>query len=784
MSWIDKVGKNARDQEYRSKFCQTFWICCAFAMLGIVYGQRGPSFLDLQLVTKANVEQVSQLFTSQSAGYMSGGVIGGFLYDHYAKYRSLLLFGSTFLMAVTTIIVPWCSNYILMVAMFYLCAVCMGVLDDGGKSRILNLWGARGTPYMQAEHFSYGLGGFIVPLFTEPFLALESNVTSNITGVLPFLCNNTTLGEIIKQTVTGTKSAASVLTSVFWAAFAAGRFLGILVSTFVSPITMLAICCSTLAVSMLCFTLCALFMVHPAIWVFTFLCGLTMAPIYPTGLVWTEKDLFKFSGKLFSVILMASSGGALANPPTLGHLLQHYSQMYAYLQLLESVTMVIVFISLYVFARVTTTHREMSDQSVEMMKCFNIMCYFDYFSGGNSRILNLWGARGTPYMQAAHFSYGLGGFIVPFFTEPFLALESNVTSNITGVLPFLCNNMTLGEIIKQTNTTTDLVHLNTTELDCWTRYNGVTVAQSGVTDVHNNMPGPLPDSDESILYIAYLISGALCILSSIPFIVHFCTSKHDERHQHHHHHHHKQRPRRHVKQDAAYRHGRSIPQFTFILLLVILIYILYVAVESTFSNFLLAFAVRKLGWTKSAASVLTSVFWAAFAAGRFLGILVSTFVSPITMLAICCSTLAVSMLCFTLCALFMVHPAIWVFTFLCGLTMAPIYPTGLVWTEKDLFKFSGKLFSVILMASSGGALANSPILGHLLQHYSQMWYAYLQLLESVTMVIVFVSLYVFARVTTTHREMSDQGVEMVDVEESNKEEMDGMIKDSLYVPSE
>ena len=35
----------------------------------------------------------------------------------------------------------------------------------------LELWGQQSAPYMQALHFSFGLGAFIAPLIAAPFLS-------------------------------------------------------------------------------------------------------------------------------------------------------------------------------------------------------------------------------------------------------------------------------------------------------------------------------------------------------------------------------------------------------------------------------------------------------------------------------------------------------------------------------------------------------------------------------------------------------------------------------------
>ena len=42
------------------------------------------------------------------------------------------------------------------------------------------------------------------------------------------------------------------------------------------------------------------------------------------------------------------------------------------------------------------------------------------FSGGNVICIHLWDRDSGPYMQALHFSFGLGAFVSPLLAEPFL----------------------------------------------------------------------------------------------------------------------------------------------------------------------------------------------------------------------------------------------------------------------------------------------------------------------------------------------------------------------------
>ena len=99
------------------------------AVQGFAIGQRGPAFLDLQIITGTDVEQASYFFTAGSVGYLLGSVLAGTMYDKMNK--SLLLLLSVFGLAVCTTVLPWCSLYGLMIAIHFGVSIFGGGIDTG-----------------------------------------------------------------------------------------------------------------------------------------------------------------------------------------------------------------------------------------------------------------------------------------------------------------------------------------------------------------------------------------------------------------------------------------------------------------------------------------------------------------------------------------------------------------------------------------------------------------------------------------------------------------------------
>lgn len=157
------------DLPFRRRFIHTLCLCYCIVGQGWQLGQMGPSFPDLREIVQKDLDTASWLFTVFSIGYLVGSFIGGILYDRFNKL--LLLAFSVLFMAVFTGIIPWCRSFSLMLAMRFISGLGAGGADTGANADLVSLWKVEVKPYMQALHFSFGLGGIMSALVTEPFLS-------------------------------------------------------------------------------------------------------------------------------------------------------------------------------------------------------------------------------------------------------------------------------------------------------------------------------------------------------------------------------------------------------------------------------------------------------------------------------------------------------------------------------------------------------------------------------------------------------------------------------------
>ncbi|KAK3588134.1 hypothetical protein CHS0354_012191 [Potamilus streckersoni] len=202
------------DQTFRRKFILTVWTFAAFIGFGLISGQGGPSFPDLQLIVNEDLATASWLNIACSVGFIAGSLIWGVICDRFD--RVLILFFATFGTAITNGAVPWCSTFTLMIFMKVLSCFFPCGIEIAGSTLILTMWESEGAFYNQAIHFAFALGGIISPQIIAPFLAQptfdslkdtlnvsNSNKTDNISYFLSRnvsfnddCCNGTTSDSI------------------------------------------------------------------------------------------------------------------------------------------------------------------------------------------------------------------------------------------------------------------------------------------------------------------------------------------------------------------------------------------------------------------------------------------------------------------------------------------------------------------------------------------------------------------------------------------------------------
>ncbi|KAM7340597.1 hypothetical protein ACRRTK_001212 [Alexandromys fortis] len=137
----------------------------AFLGMGVGAAVLGPTFPDLARNVNRNISSLSEIFVGRALGYLGGSVVGGVLFDCMNHF--LLLGLSNLFTSAGFYLIPFCKTAVLLTAIMSVTSISFGILDTGGNVLILNLWGDKAAPHMQALHFSFALGAFLSPLLAK-----------------------------------------------------------------------------------------------------------------------------------------------------------------------------------------------------------------------------------------------------------------------------------------------------------------------------------------------------------------------------------------------------------------------------------------------------------------------------------------------------------------------------------------------------------------------------------------------------------------------------------------
>ena len=335
----------------------------------------------------------------------------------------------------------------------------------------------------------------------------------------------------------------------------------------------------------------------------------------------------------------------------------------------------------------------------------------------NAEIVYTWGDEGRSYMQALHFCFAMGGILSPMATAPFLAPKHQT---------FFLSKTPVDYYIPEKDFDTVTVPLNSSVAGINSpMIPEKNVSLSGnVTYVTKLVPHPPP---KSRIYVAYLFSAFLASTAAVFFFVLYRKSL-------------RNKPAKLKKRKKTEEtQPKVLPLKSKIIAIANMMCIMacYSAIEDTFAGFLATFCVKQMDWTKSAGSFATSLYWAAFGGGRFCGIFLVRFLTPVRMICMYSGLLIVAFTGLFLTSNEGYDTGVWVCATLAGFALSIIFPTMFIWTEEELLTITGKVASLFLIASSSGTMVNPIVLGTLMDRLTPMWFCYLLFTESVLLLVFY-----------------------------------------------
>jgi FHS family Na+ dependent glucose MFS transporter 1 len=349
-------------------FGQTLGYYGLILCLGLNMAVLGPTLPALAGQVHAPLGEMGRLFLVGALGAALGTLLGGRLFDRFPGHVVLGTAGVAAGLLMGCIPVAPTLGWMLPVVAVK--GFAEGILNNGANTLLVWTHREKVSPYMNALHFSFGLGAFLSPLLVAQvvdipgahrwvfiglgaLMALAGLRVTTLAGSpraapvagdepgavqLPQLPFSIVLaaalflffyvgaevafgGWIYTYTVElnlAPSVQAAYLTSGFWLAFTIGRLLSIPLATRYTPRQLIA------AALLGCVVFMSLVLVMAdsvaVLWVAALGTGFCMAPVYPSGFTLAVQRL-QLTARASGVILLGDSLGAMILPWLVGEML-------------------------------------------------------------------------------------------------------------------------------------------------------------------------------------------------------------------------------------------------------------------------------------------------------------------------------------------------------------------------------------------------------------------------------------------------------------------------------
>merc|ERR1712130_146842 len=227
----DKVTETVEIEEGKSEkypwplLVRTVLLLNAFLALGINDAMGGPTLLDLRDLVGTTIAKVSFIFVLSSIGSLVGCFLTGAFMDRIPNACYLFLASTLLLIGVANGSLPYSPSLFFMYAASFMKGLASGSMDTGGNVLLLRIWEGRDSgPYMHAIHFTFGIGAFLAPLISRPFLVNTEVAFGTFVSVFA-----------VQSKLQFTRQQGSDVTAVFWGSFAATRGVAIFAAILASP---------------------------------------------------------------------------------------------------------------------------------------------------------------------------------------------------------------------------------------------------------------------------------------------------------------------------------------------------------------------------------------------------------------------------------------------------------------------------------------------------------------------------------------------------------------------
>ncbi|XP_060589868.1 sodium-dependent glucose transporter 1-like [Ruditapes philippinarum] len=428
-----------------------------------------------------------------------------------------------------------------------------------------------------------------------------------------------------------------------------------------------------------------------------------------------EQLAFAISGRTFGWILGSVLGGFLVDK----------FQLYRHL---------IITIALMTAAIATVAIPWLPNITLMWIFCFiGGVCEQVVNIAGTSVTLSIWLDNAASSLILLHMGYGIGSFIVPLYAYPFLAeitlVEMNGTSNLS------LNN----DSVRNSLSKVSWISLPPSSLHGNSSKGHFGTIKSEIESILNKHPSEFVITGESRIEYAYGIAAAFLFLCSVSFLVYQILEVQYVKRE--------RRPKATFKLSynqtsvRSNKFNKNTKEMTFLQMinpatcangklwygLKIFIFIFIFmgnlgGCERMIGSFIRSFAIDQLEFSSVDASLLNTSFWISFSVGRLLFAIAAKWISVRVLIIV--ETLGVA-ISGALLNIFAVDnsTALWVLMQPVGFLGAPMWPTGVAFTDYHV-QLTGVGMTVQILGASVGGIIHLRLIGYLYETFGPRTFLY------------------------------------------------------------
>lgn len=336
---------------------QTLGYFSTFFILGAVISSLGPTLTGIAGNLSRDPSKLGILFSVRSLGYLSGSLLGGYLYE---KFRGHWVMTAALITAALALfLTPLLHLLVPLLIILYFTGMGLGSMDIGSNTLLSNVHRKGSRPLLNTMYLLAGAGSFLTPLLlskldlirgywslgslsllgiiwlvvtpspeltndtAEDDRSVQGSIPLIIFCILAFLFIGTEISfggwifTFFRKLHPGSEQAAYTVTSVFWLAITIGRLLSIPVSRFIKSSSNIYLFLAGGIISA------GLMLLFPeqiwSIWVGTAGTGLSLSAIFPTTFHYVQSTS-SLQTKSFGLVWAFGSLGGMILPWLSGEL--------------------------------------------------------------------------------------------------------------------------------------------------------------------------------------------------------------------------------------------------------------------------------------------------------------------------------------------------------------------------------------------------------------------------------------------------------------------------------